>query len=180
MSLAEIVFKRPLWQPSYSNHVTLARLIFGALTTILMIELVSPGVGFWLYIAWALTDIVDGSLARIERRPTKWGAHYDPMADKSLCDGMLLYLCASDITPWLWLPTIVVIGYDAVMLRIRTNRPGMSASKIAKLKSFTLFFAIGSILGMNAGFAAPHLWPYLVLCAASLMCLISLVRYLRG
>lgn len=179
MSLAANVFKNPSWQMSYSNSVTLARLFLGAPTCILVVELGYLAAGFWLYIAWALTDIVDGSLARYEGRPTVWGAHYDPMADKSLCDGMLLYLCVCDITPRLWLPTIIVIGYDAVMLGIRSSRPGMSASWIAKLKSFTLFFAIGSILGVNAGLAAPHLWPYLILSVASLLCLISMVKYLR-
>jgi cardiolipin synthase len=52
-----------------------------------------------LFFAAALTDVVDGALARSSSGSTRTGAYFDPIADKCLMSGVFLALWAADIVP---------------------------------------------------------------------------------
>lgn len=62
----------------------------------------------------ALTDVIDGSLARGSSGVTRVGAYLDPIADKCLMSGVFLALAASAIVPW-WF-VAVVLGRDILIL----------------------------------------------------------------
>jgi len=62
----------------------------------------------------ALTDVIDGALARGPSGATKAGAYLDPIADKCLMSGVFLALGAAAIVPW-WFVAIV-IGRDLFIL----------------------------------------------------------------
>jgi len=67
-----------------------------------------------LFFAAALTDVIDGFLARNFRQATRFGAYLDPIADKCLLSGIYLALGAIDAVPW-WFVAIV-LGRDIFIL----------------------------------------------------------------
>jgi len=72
------------------NHVTILRLILTPFVLwFLLNEQYSVGVPLFLFAA--LTDAVDGSLARTRKQITEWGTIADPVADKLLI-GMVVLL----------------------------------------------------------------------------------------
>jgi cardiolipin synthase len=69
---------------------------------------------FWLFAAAALTDLLDGGLARLLNQRTVLGAWLDPIADKAMLLSTLLMLVWLEVLP-LWLG-ILVGGRDIVVL----------------------------------------------------------------
>jgi cardiolipin synthase len=67
-----------------------------------------------LFAAAALTDGLDGMLARRFGQTTSVGAFLDPIADKLLLSGVYLALAIAGSVPW-WLVT-VVLGRDVFLL----------------------------------------------------------------
>jgi cardiolipin synthase len=75
-----------------------------------------------LFAGAALTDVLDGAVARRFRLATPAGAWLDPVADKCLLSGVFLALAGAGIVPW-WLVGIIfgrdfyiLAGAAAVML----------------------------------------------------------------
>lgn len=54
-------------------------------------------VGIPLFLFSALTDALDGSLARIRKQITDWGTLYDPVADKLLISTVVLLIVVKHI-----------------------------------------------------------------------------------
>lgn len=46
------------------------------------------------------TDLIDGTVARLFSRPSKWGAILDPMADKFLVQSCFIALGVTGVLPW--------------------------------------------------------------------------------
>ena len=67
-----------------------------------------------LFVAAAITDVLDGALARGYGLGTQAGAYLDPIADKCLLNGIFLALGSSGLVPW-WLVGIV-FGRDLYIL----------------------------------------------------------------
>jgi cardiolipin synthase (CMP-forming) len=68
----------------------------------------------WVLFIAGMTDLVDGSLARILKAPSRFGEVLDPIADKALMGATFLTLAFTGaIEPWL---TAVVIGRDLMIL----------------------------------------------------------------
>ena len=98
---------------SLPNLLSLARLVLApfVFTAILSERHESA---LWLFIAAAVTDALDGALARHFHQATKFGAYLDPIADKVLLSGVFLSLAAVHSVPW-WL-VIVIFGRDVLLL----------------------------------------------------------------
>ena len=62
----------------------------------------------------AVTDVIDGTLARSYGMATQAGAYLDPIADKCLLSGIFLALGAVGSVPW-WF-VAVVLGRDVYIL----------------------------------------------------------------
>jgi cardiolipin synthase len=67
-----------------------------------------------LFAAAALTDVLDGAVARRFRLATPAGAWLDPVADKCLLSGVFLALAGAGTVPW-WLVGII-FGRDFYIL----------------------------------------------------------------
>jgi cardiolipin synthase len=67
-----------------------------------------------LFAGAAVTDVVDGAVARRFGLVTPVGAYLDPIADKCLLSGVFLALAASGAAPW-WLVG-VIFGRDIYIL----------------------------------------------------------------
>ena len=69
---------------------------------------------FWLFAAAALTDLLDGNLARLLNQRSVLGAWLDPIADKVMLLSTLSMLCLTGVLP-LWLLWVVLVR-DGVIL----------------------------------------------------------------
>jgi len=92
-----------------ANQITILRLAFVPFFAILVVDQKYRG-ALAVLTAAALSDIVDGMLARLLKQETPLGVALDPIADKLLMTTACLTLSFRDALPW-WL-TILVIGRD--------------------------------------------------------------------
>ena len=85
---------------SPANLVTLARLLFSpVLFATVLAARDHSGVSWWataLGGALALSDVVDGRLARRRGTVSRWGAFLDPLADKVVVIGVAVCLVSVD------------------------------------------------------------------------------------
>ena len=130
-----------------ANAVTIIRLLLSpALLVMILAEPSSWGaVCFW--IALAVTDGVDGHLAR-RFGTTRSGAFLDPLADKVLVLGAMFALVAADR---FWILPVALITIREVtisLFRTRLGRQGLAvpARKLAKVKTVVQELAVGFAL----------------------------------
>ena len=95
------------------NLLTLLRIILVPVIVILLIQ------GLYLkalivFIVAALSDVLDGFLARILHQQTALGAYLDPIADKALLASSFVTLSVLHVIPG-WL-TVIVISRDVIIL----------------------------------------------------------------
>ena len=99
--------------PSIPNLLTLARLL---LTPFVILAIVNGRniAALVLFACAAITDGIDGMLARRFAQITAVGAYFDPIADKILLSGVYVSLAIMGSVPW-WL-VIVIFGRDVFLL----------------------------------------------------------------
>ena len=92
-----------------------------------------------VFVVAALTDWLDGWLARAMGAQSALGALLDPIADKVLVGGYLIAYCViSGFDAYLVLPVIAIIGRDAAITALRFIRPSKAALTVtstAKIKT---------------------------------------------
>jgi cardiolipin synthase (CMP-forming) len=99
--------KNPFW--TAPNQITLLRLIFIPFVIIAVFDAHWPW-ALGLLIAAALSDALDGLLARALHQQTLLGQYLDPLADKLLLSSLFLVLSFVKKIPWKF--TIVVFSRD--------------------------------------------------------------------
>ena len=105
----------------------------------------------WLFIVAALTDLVDGWLARRGQMVTRFGKLLDPLADKLLVATALVVLLEANRIPSWGVPMVVVIiGRELAVSGLRglATSEGriMAAAWPGKLKTLLQNIAIGALL----------------------------------
>ena len=129
-----------------------------------------------LFVAAALTDYLDGYLARKGKMVTKLGALLDPVADKLLITGALLSLVQLGKVNALVAMVILAREFAVMGLRLvaATNGVEIKVSNFGKLKTAVQFFAVTAImLGFKIG------TPLLYLSAA-ITVLSGVEYYIKG
>jgi CDP-diacylglycerol---glycerol-3-phosphate 3-phosphatidyltransferase len=104
-------------------------------------------IAFGIFVVAALTDRLDGELARRRGLVTAFGTIVDPIADKALMGSALVGLSLLGLVPW-W-ATILIMGRElgVTMLRLWVLRHGIiPASRGGKAKTFVQSLAIGLFL----------------------------------
>lgn len=89
------------------NHVTIARFVLTPFVFVL-IALDNFKWGVPLFLLAALTDALDGSLARTRGQVTKLGTILDPVADKILIGGTIFLVVLEHVNVWLGLVIILL------------------------------------------------------------------------
>ena len=119
-----------------------------------------------LFAVAALTDVLDGAVARRFRLATPAGAWLDPVADKCLISGVFLALAGAGTVPW-WLVGIVfgrdfyiLAGVAIVMLLTPVRK--FPPSIWGKASTFVQVLTVVAWMAGNVGPARVMLWP----CAA--------------
>ncbi|MGD8830369.1 MAG: CDP-diacylglycerol--glycerol-3-phosphate 3-phosphatidyltransferase [Pseudomonadales bacterium] len=171
------------------NILTLTRIL---LIPIFVIVYILPGRETYLLAAVlfglaALTDWLDGYLARRLNQTTPFGAFLDPVADKLIVVAALTVLIGHHATIWLTLPALVIIGREIVISALREwmaemNRRGIVAvSWFSRVKTTIQMIAIVVLLANPPLLDRPWVMTgYSLLYIAAVMTLISMVMYLQA
>jgi cardiolipin synthase len=96
-----------------ANQITILRLIFVPLFAILVLDH-RYGASFVVLALAAVSDFVDGTVARICHQESPLGVALDPIADKILMTTAYLLLAFTGVLPW-WV-TILVLSRDVGIL----------------------------------------------------------------
>lgn len=115
----------------------------------------APTLAFWLFIAAALTDWLDGKIARERGEVSSFGRFMDAVIDKVLVIGMLIalvngdYFMGHNIVAMLLLLCILCREFAISGLRMATAAKGLvvEADAGGKVKTFVQLNAIGWLMG---------------------------------
>ncbi|GAB1435784.1 CDP-diacylglycerol--glycerol-3-phosphate 3-phosphatidyltransferase [Sphaerotilus sulfidivorans] len=138
-----------------------------------------------LFIVVALTDWLDGWLARRLNQTSSFGAFLDPVADKFLVCAALLVLLQLDRVNAL--VALVIIGREIAISALREWMAQIGASRsvavhmIGKLKTGAQMVAIPFLLydGRLFGVVDTRLWGTVAILGASVLTIWSMVYYLQ-
>lgn len=135
-----------------------------------------------LMVALALTDLLDGYLARRWKSESKSGAMLDMLGDKvlSYAVGSILILSYG----WQWwyvIPFATFILYDAFTISLRIRGLIFAPSNVAKVKTAMMFVALTSVVAPLSWPELAYLWfaGHALLWLTTLFILWSMFRYLN-
>ena len=128
------------------NYLTMLRV---ALAPVFMILYYYVGVFFSLlaFSAAAITDFLDGRIARRTGKITSFGKFMDPLADKLLvCAALVVFLRSAPGLITSWMVLIIIIREIVItVLRTLALRKGnvIAATKLGKYKTSSQMYVIG-------------------------------------
>lgn len=130
-----------------------------------------------VFAAAALSDGLDGLLARILDQRTRLGAILDPIADKFLAVTALILLVVGGTVPlWLLVAALArdfVVTGVALTARARARWLDAAPTRISKYATFTLMLTIFLSLALRAGIQTEPAAPFLqVVAVLAAQCLI--------
>lgn len=170
------------WTPA--NVITVVRIL---LVPLVVAALLVDTDGGWRVVAGALfavaavSDRVDGYLARRFDQVTDWGKLADPIADKLLMGGTLVTLSALGDLPW-WITVVILVrelGITALRLAV-LRYVVIPASRGGKLKTVLQSVAIGLFLLPLDRLPDAVTWvAWVVMVAAVVATVVTGVDYLR-
>jgi cardiolipin synthase len=96
-----------------ANLITISRLLM-VVPLIWLIATERVHAAFWLLLAAGMSDALDGYIAKNFNARTDLGAYLDPIADKTLLDGIYVaFAVAGWLPPWL---AMLVVGRDVLIV----------------------------------------------------------------
>lgn len=137
------------------NILTVGRL-FAAPGVVLMFLYFSRPYADWfallLFVGAALTDYLDGYLARAWKQQTKFGTMLDPIADKAMVVIALLVITGyAGMNPWILLPATVIIFREVFVSGLREflgdTAGTLAVTQLAKWKTTAQMVAIAVLFG---------------------------------
>ena len=164
-----------------ANFVTVARRLISPVLFGLIADEGATWLTFWLWVALAATDGVDGWIAR-RHGTTRSGAFLDPLADKVLVCGAMVMLLAIDVFWWLPVALIGARELAVSMLRIQYGRRGLAipATKGAKLKTLVQALAVGMALWPGGAQDVTEWLAPTLLGVAVVLTLVTGLQYFRA
>jgi CDP-diacylglycerol--glycerol-3-phosphate 3-phosphatidyltransferase len=133
----------------------------------------------------AITDWVDGYLARKLGQETAFGAFLDPVADKLIVIVALIILLEAHSTIWFALPTLIIIGREVVVSALREwmaergLRGDVAVSMIGKVKTWVQMMAIIFLLVAGQNVDTFLVIGYIGIYASAGLALWSMLVYLK-
>jgi cardiolipin synthase len=165
------------------NLLSAARILSVPLIIILLIDQ-NFGWALVVFIGAAVTDAVDGLLARVLHQRTVLGSYLDPAADKLLSTACFLTLAILNIIPG-WV-TVIVIGRDVIiflgfLIITWTSRAvAIRVSVVGKLTTAFQFCLIPFALLFRVVPPIPFFMDFLVWGTAFLTFISGLQYFSRG
>ncbi len=118
---------------------------------------------FWIYLAAAISDVIDGWLARAWNQVTAFGRVFDPVVDKVLVCGAFVFLAGpgfidpatrvseSGVAPWM---VVLILFRELLVSAIRAlaeaQGTAFAANWVGKLKMFVQSATVCVVLGVLA------------------------------
>src|SRR5580692_7004968 len=177
---------------NWPNILTWLRILAIPLIVVLFVfgghgqnDLADPVAGL-LFAAAAITDSLDGYLARRLGQITRLGAFLDPVADKLMVAAALVLIVSQDSRPVMVLTAVVIIGREIAISALREwmagigQRTAVAVSRIGKYKTILQMVGLTMLLFRADLFGLPiyQIGIWLTVIAAGLT-LISMALYLR-
>ncbi len=138
-----------------------------------------------MFVLFALTDWLDGFLARKLNQTSAFGAFLDPVADKFLVCAALLMLLQMDRVNVL--VALIIIGREIAISSLREWMAQIGASKsvavhmVGKVKTTVQMVAIPFLLynGTLFGLIDTRLWGAVLIVVAAVLTVWSMVYYMQ-
>jgi cardiolipin synthase len=160
-----------------ANLITVSRLLM-VVPLVWLIVSDRLQAAFWLFLAAALSDALDGFIAKRFNAKTNLGSYLDPLADKVLLDGIYVALAMGQWLP-VWLVALVlgrdlliVAGVALIRRRHATFRP--KPLLIGKINTFAQILLAACALGHLGG------WMELAATVKFLIIVVALTTLLSG
>ena len=138
-----------------------------------------------MFVVFALTDWLDGYLARILNQTSAFGAFLDPVADKFLvCASVLVLVQLGRADVFV---ALIIIGREIAISALREWMAQIGAARsvavhmIGKLKTVAQMVAIPFLLfdGSLFGLINTHVWGTWLIWVAAVLTVWSMVYYLQ-
>jgi CDP-diacylglycerol--glycerol-3-phosphate 3-phosphatidyltransferase len=140
-----------------------------------------------LFALAAITDWLDGYLARRLNQTSRFGAFLDPVADKLMVATALVLLVQSNPNVWLAIAAAIIIGREIAVSALREwmaelgDAGRVKVSSAGKVKTTVQMIALLFLLFREPVLGIPiqaiGLW---LLAAAAVLTLWSMIHYLRA
>lgn len=168
------------------NKLTLLRIILVPIFIIfLLLRKDIPGAEIFslaVFILAAITDSLDGYIARRQQIVTKFGKIIDPVADKLLISGALIaFVSLNEISIW---AAILIIGREFAVtgLRVIAAKDGViiSASIWGKIKTTVQIIAVIAVIADPVIIKLPYHIPNILIWIAVAITLFSGYKYFKA
>lgn len=173
----------------------------------LLVAITLASEAFWasalasaVFVIAAITDALDGYLARRLKQATLFGAFLDPVADKLLVIAALVVLVYRYNSLWLTVPALVIISREVIVSALREwmaetrKSHSVLSNLLGKWKTFLQLTAIALLLGGTTPeqqLASHHpfvqqlsqwvIWlGYPILYLAVVLTILSMLNYLKS
>jgi CDP-diacylglycerol--glycerol-3-phosphate 3-phosphatidyltransferase len=157
------------------NALTLFRILLVPVLVVALLDTTPGGdlVAAIVFALAAITDGLDGYIARSRKSVTNFGKVMDPIADKLLIAAALITLVSLErVEPWL---AMVIIAREFAVsgLRVAAGQQGVviPASPLGKLKTFFQIAAILAVIATDAW------WSHALLYVAAVITIVSGADY---
>lgn len=168
------------------NTLTFGRI--GIVVVLLLITFYAPGYTqllFWLFAIAAVSDYLDGYLARKWKAASNFGAMLDQISDKLLVAVTLIYLIKYDVNWLLILPGSLIILRELYVSGLREflalRKVSLPVSLGGKWKTAIQLIAIGTFLfGIAYGIPVFQMLGRLLIWAAAGLALYSAYTYTKA
>jgi CDP-diacylglycerol--glycerol-3-phosphate 3-phosphatidyltransferase len=140
------------------NILTVLRLLAAPGVAVLFLYFTRPWadwIALVLFSGAALTDWIDGYLARAWSQESKFGAMLDPIADKAMVVIALLVICGfSGMDPWILLPATLILFRETFVSGLREflgdTAGTLRVTRLAKWKTAAQMTAIAVLFSTGA------------------------------
>lgn len=166
--------------PNIPTIITIVRLLLAPVVAYLILA-GNYAAASAVFVAAALSDVVDGAIARRFSLVSELGARLDAIADKVLVLATALMLAWEGLLP-LWLAAAIVIR-DAVILsgaiayRVMVGHVEMAPSLLSKLNTALEFGAVTAVMVDAGGMLDLAAWLPAAFAAAFLTIVLSGAQY---
>lgn len=140
-----------------------------------------------IFLLAALTDWLDGWVARRFAQMSPFGAFLDPVADKLMVGVTLVLIVQADPSPWLAVLAAIIIGREISISALREwmaelgKRAHIAVAALGKLKTIVQMTALTMLLWQEPLFGLPIYSIGLgLLVVAAVLTLWSMAEYLRA
>ncbi len=139
------------------NVLTILRLVAAPAIAVMFLYFNRPWADWFalvLFVSAAITDWLDGYLARSWKQETKLGAMLDPIADKAMVVIALMVIVGySSMSPWLVLPTTFILFREVFVSGLREYLGDVAGTlkvtKLAKWKTTAQMVAIACLFAQG-------------------------------